>query len=66
MVGEIISSLSQLLKNTLNLSDFMAAIFNLQDNDVEYMYCFIAFFDSENGLAVCIGEIIVYQLLTTI
>ena len=44
----------------------MAAIFNLQDNDVEYMYCLIAFLDSENGLGVCIGEIIVYQLLTTI
>ena len=44
----------------------MEAIFNLQDNDVEYMYCFIAFLDSENGLAVGIGEIIVYQLLTTI
>ena len=29
----------------------MAAIFNLQDNDVEYMYCFIAFLDSENGLS---------------
>ena len=44
----------------------MAAILYLQDNDAEYMYCFIAFLDSENGLAICIGEIIVYQLLTTI
>ena len=35
--GEIISSLSQLLTNRLhaNFSDFIAAIFNLYDNDVE-------------------------------
>ena len=46
----------------------MVAIFNLHDKDVEEMYCFIAFLDSENGLAVCIGKIIVSlsQLLTTI
>ena len=40
--GETIPSLSQLLTNTI-----VAAIFNLHDNDVEKMYCFITFLGSE-------------------